>query len=230
MMIPFSFWGGQINSISGLQLLLDAENYDASTGTWTDTSGQGHHATQATAGNRPTKTAGAINGKPVVTLDGVNDYLSNASFPALGSGGRTVVVIGKGGGAGFYPIALGATATAGDLYGVTREIFVRCAVRVIDYTTATMDGAYKLITSTCITTTANNKLYVNGTEIAASSFTSPGAINTQSGFVIGNVPSLAATYFTGDIAQIRVYNKVLSSYEREILKQYVRSRYGLTIA
>ena len=67
---------------SNLAMWLDAE--DASTITlngstvsqWSDKSGNGRHATQATAANQPTYASSAINSKPALSLDGVNDFMN----------------------------------------------------------------------------------------------------------------------------------------------------------
>jgi len=47
---------------------------------WMDKSGNARHATQATAANQPTYTLNGLGGKPVLTFDGVNDFLSTPSF------------------------------------------------------------------------------------------------------------------------------------------------------
>jgi len=73
--------------LPNLALWLDAA--DASTITlngstvsqWNDKSGNGRNATQATAANQPTYTASGLNGKPVFTFDGINDYLTHNLFP-----------------------------------------------------------------------------------------------------------------------------------------------------
>jgi hypothetical protein len=43
---------------------------------WTDASGNAYNATQSTVANQPTLVASAINGKPAVRFDGVNDVFS----------------------------------------------------------------------------------------------------------------------------------------------------------
>jgi hypothetical protein len=43
---------------------------------WTDASGNAYNATQSTVANQPTLAASAINGKPAVRFDGVNDVFS----------------------------------------------------------------------------------------------------------------------------------------------------------
>lgn len=46
---------------------------------WNDKSGNGRHATQAAAGNRPTYTNAALNGKSVVSFDGSMQWFNNFS-------------------------------------------------------------------------------------------------------------------------------------------------------
>lgn len=43
---------------------------------WSDKSGNGRHATQATATNQPTYVSSAINAKPALSFDGTNDFLN----------------------------------------------------------------------------------------------------------------------------------------------------------
>lgn len=75
-------------SIAGLQLWLDASqivglNDGDAVATWSDLSGNGNHATQATVSKRPTYQTNEQNGLPVVLGDGVDDFLECAStvFP-----------------------------------------------------------------------------------------------------------------------------------------------------
>ena len=49
-------------------------------GRWADLSGNGHHLDQATALSKPLYKTNALSGKPVITGDGVDDYLKAASF------------------------------------------------------------------------------------------------------------------------------------------------------
>jgi hypothetical protein len=79
---------------AALQLKLEAANYDAGTGTWTDSSGNNNHATQATPASRPSLVAGqTANGSPVVRFDGANDHLDLTSvIPTSGAAGYTIFV------------------------------------------------------------------------------------------------------------------------------------------
>lgn len=66
----------------GAHLWLRGESYavgGAGEGTWTDLSGNGRDFT-ITAPNTPAVSAAALNGRPGVSFDGANDYLSRAAF------------------------------------------------------------------------------------------------------------------------------------------------------
>jgi probable HAF family extracellular repeat protein len=64
---------------NNLKLWLKADtiaglNDGDSIATWSDQSGNGNNATQATSGNRPAYRTSVINSKPAVRFDGTNDY------------------------------------------------------------------------------------------------------------------------------------------------------------
>ena len=64
-----------------LELRLVAANYDPNTGTWTDTSGAGNHATQGNAAERPALATGATpTGQTAVRFDGDDDFVSLPNF------------------------------------------------------------------------------------------------------------------------------------------------------
>jgi len=49
--------------------------------TWTDLSGNGHNATQASASSQPAYTVDAIGSLPAILFDGVDDFMVTASTP-----------------------------------------------------------------------------------------------------------------------------------------------------
>ena len=62
---------------------------------WNDKSGNERHAAQATAANQPTYTANGLNGKPVLTFDGLNDFLTagtTSSFNFFHNGQESAAV------------------------------------------------------------------------------------------------------------------------------------------
>jgi hypothetical protein len=75
---------------------------------WADQSGNGNHLTQTTAAHRPSYTASHAdwNGRPAVSLDGVDDHLRSA---AVSLGAFTIVLVGKSTNSGYLVYSTGAT-------------------------------------------------------------------------------------------------------------------------
>jgi hypothetical protein len=65
---------------------------------WSDISGNNRHATQATKANQPTYTPDGLNGKPSLSFDGLDDFLSSSGWSGLISGlsGLTVSTVIRG--------------------------------------------------------------------------------------------------------------------------------------
>lgn len=57
---------------------------------WSDKNGKGKHATQGTDSQRPLFVEDAVEGFPVLRLDG-GDFMSSSCIPAIGSNPRTLV-------------------------------------------------------------------------------------------------------------------------------------------
>jgi hypothetical protein len=90
--IPFS-----PTDIIGLKLWLDAGQGVTKDGSnyvsqWADQSGNGNNASQGTAANQPLYVASGLNSKPVISFDGINDYLIGTVLP-IGAGSFTVFII-----------------------------------------------------------------------------------------------------------------------------------------
>jgi PKD repeat protein len=78
---------------TNLQANYDANNYDAATGTQTDSTANAFNLTQGVVANRPSKTVGGLNGRDYITFDGSNDFLANASLSFTRATGHTVVSV-----------------------------------------------------------------------------------------------------------------------------------------
>src|SRR5437899_9425011 len=59
---------------------------------WADQSGSGTEAVQFEPGSRPTLFSGAINGKPSVSFDGIDDFMS-FTLPVNGLTAMTLVLV-----------------------------------------------------------------------------------------------------------------------------------------
>ncbi|MEI7597401.1 MAG: PKD domain-containing protein [Bacteroidota bacterium] len=87
------------SDISGLQLWLRADTNLTFNGTtisaWKDCSGNNLSFTQASASSQPIQTLNKINGKAVITFDGINDFLSGGNVLNFGTNSYTVFIVGK---------------------------------------------------------------------------------------------------------------------------------------
>ena len=63
---------------------------------WDDQSGQANHAVQATDSRAPILVTGAVNGRPVLRFDGVDDFLDVADSDSLsGTGDKGFATVRK---------------------------------------------------------------------------------------------------------------------------------------
>jgi lysophospholipase L1-like esterase len=84
-------------SFTGIELDLDATNYNPTTAVWTDASSGAHDFTQAVAANRPTLTSNWRNGKPAVRGDqsGTIQWLECASNIGTPGAAFTQLMVGE---------------------------------------------------------------------------------------------------------------------------------------
>lgn len=187
-------------------------------GRWTDLSGNGNDIFQATSGNRPTYNTNSINGLPVITFDGVDDYLIATSFAWVRSSTVFVVVKrltttgsifdGNGGNTGrFYSVG----GTSMQVYGDSGAVSIPAS-------------AYTIVKVTMETGAQDTMTVDNGTQVVTSTFNN----GNWNGFILGD------TAFTGDPSKIEVaevigYDRLLTSGEDGIVWSYLSDKYNITI-
>lgn len=216
------------SQIPGLKLWFNAGalslNNNDPVSSWTDLSGQGNHATQATGTKQPTYKTNVLNGRPVVRFDGVDDYLQTAAFSAPLSQPSTMFVVCSFSG-------LSDTATDGLTAGA-RHLLVQSGATTVgisagtylSYTDASPSGVS--IWSALYNGTTS-ELYRNGASKAAGN----AGTNQLAGLTIGadhRAPA-AADYIQGDMPEIILYNRALSASERRTVEQYLGRRYGVAV-
>ena len=258
---PNAFGGGgrfAPNKIAGLALWLKA---DAITGladgdaitTWTDSSGNGRNATQATAEAKPAYKASIIGGKPVARFDG-GDYLATAS-PVVtsamwqGAASYTMFVVANPVSVASEQVLVGAWNSA-DEWGLGRVcINTRTQssfeISVRDNTNRAQDiynllnvitdanGVY-VVTRTPGTGTDKFNLRWNGITGTTTSHSS-GVItgvfsNTATTIAARAAGGVVLNHFTGDIAEIIIYDSALSDANRQAVEAYLSAKYGIVLA
>lgn len=222
--------GGGVSSfspsdISGLLLWLKSESLDVLSdtdpiSTWVDSSGGGFDATQSLT-KRPTKQT--VGGVSIARFDGVNDSLINATMTAIGTGDfhlfvvayaltGSVTVFTVGNGAGSNPLV---SRVANNLY-----------VNPLGSGTNVTDGAWALDTWKLIEVkeasgTVGAKFY-GGSETTGALTTS-----TNAGYVIGDYSNTESQMFKGDIAEVILYNSIISGDNLTNIESYLATKYGL---
>lgn len=233
--LPSAAYGFPPASISGLKLWLKADGVlwqdSARTiratadgdpvGFWEDAAGLGGHATQATAGNRPTLKLSIVNSKPVLRFDGSSDRMASPASAAMKPFTAFAVAFHTG-------TILGASVAGGLHWRMhttgVQEILKQDTVSIAN------DGGSALAAFTILAVTYSSTgayaLYRNGGSALAS-----GTNNqtfTASSTTIGQNGSSGVELASGDIAEIIKYDSVLSAANMNVVGNYLETKYGVT--
>lgn len=212
--------------IAGLKLWLAADRISGladgdPVGTWSDLSGQGNHATQATGSKKPTYKTGVQNGKPVVRGDGVDDLLDFPSLPFdVASHDLTILLAFKRGTGG-------------------RSVFGSTAYRYLRPDTTTVitygSGGTSLTLSTglpgfCIFASRQTSLAIRGFINGMDRTATPG-INAGGGALnklfCGSTIGVANTFLDGDIGEVLIYDSSISDSNLALATSYLKAKWGL---
>ncbi len=221
------------STIAGLKLWLkaDAEAYndgDAVT-TWHDQSGNSNNAG---GGVSPTFKTGIVNSLPVVRFNGSSNYLTSSTNVTAGAPrtvfaavisttatGGTVLTTRITNGAASYLTRLlrlgGVSYVAGD--GTATD----CTIAE-DESTAWQSWSYATWKED---SSRNTSFYFNGSQKTVSG--NPVVVEAgASGYLLGQIQS-AQQFWSGDMAEILVYDTALGDTDRGNVESYLKTKYGL---
>ncbi|MFC1659029.1 LamG-like jellyroll fold domain-containing protein [Pseudomonadota bacterium] len=231
-------WGVTESNIPmyGLKLWLDAEDIDgdgdttdnpadsSDISTWSDKSGNGNHATQATSTKQPLYST--LNN--VIAFDGSSDELEvDYSFLNSNTSYTVIIVEGrKSGKESNYPIGCATYATNEALhFGYRYNTTFRFGQYYND-----VDGTVPAYTSQKFNIMiglydnfVGHFLCKNGTELASNSDV-VGFITIRPGRIGSNFGS---NFYDGDIAEVIMYNRALSDVERQEVEAYLSDKWGI---
>lgn len=204
---------------------------------WPDSTGNGFNAVQAIPGNQPTFASSAINGGPAVRFNS-----ANSSYLWLGRPVQddfTIICLfqstqGLNSGTLYYR---GAGLLSGEVGNVVND-FGTClfANGSICAGTGNPDvgvvsgagynsGTPHVMTFKRIRSSGLVALYVDGNAVGTTgggtqSLTAPGKLTLGAQQVLNN-------FFTGDIAEVQIYNAALSDTDRLGYERALKCKYGL---
>lgn len=193
---------------------------------WRDQSGNGNDAVQATAGHRPEVVVDEVNGQPVVRFDGSNDSL-NLTDPMNGATAGEIFIVARlkdftnfANGIAQFGGGNGTTYTEGNMvddFGIN--------------TGADFPGPGGALVTAWHTyhasvTEDGEDLSFNGHLLLHRAL--PGFapdVTFRSDAMLGT--DVFDEYFNGDIAEVIVYDRVLTEAEREQVSAYLTIKYGV---
>jgi fibronectin type 3 domain-containing protein len=233
---------------AGRLLVLDAQvaaqqfANGAAVTSWSDISGSAHNAAASGSGV-PTLVTNALNGRPMLRFDGVDDHFTLPSgfqdftagmslYVVMRPSGLTLgfKIVALGNGAGQQNIGLGrAASTAGF------QVFNTNAGGQYSW----FDTAGGLVVGEASLVSVQQDAGTAGASSHAELTKNGAALLGQSMFVppvaTRSINYIGKTYwnegmFQGDIAEVILYNRKLSASEHAAVKAYIAGKYGLSIA
>lgn len=197
---------------------------------WSDLSGKGFHATQATAAKRPTLQTAIVNGKPVVRFDGVDDWLETASAQLVGADGTwTAFSVAKP--QNTTGIKLIASHDNGGSVRVAQ--FLRYNAAALETVTFDTAGGNAAVTGGAVSgfdlleakrTATTLEAFLNGTSVVQAS--PAGAPKSAAVALHIGAYRGASEFMNGDIAELLIYNRALTTTEQSDIRSYIAGRFG----
>lgn len=220
----------QPDGIEGLAWWLKANDAATITDTagavtlWSDKSGNGRNVSQTNAGREPTTGVAAINGNNVLRFAPL-DYMERIINPVLTAPYTTFVVFRlTSTTASFqYLIDSRGPAAAQSILTTISNTSLRAGAGTFPTISTGLSTGTTYIAD-WVLNGASSEAAVNGV--------SSGTVNMGSGSRTGLAIGATRTgdgSLDGDIAEIIVYNRALSSGERLSIRQYLAAEWGVTL-
>ena len=213
----------------GLRLHLDASDAESVIAdgsgvveTWHDRSGQANDAVQSLTSRRPTYVENALNGRAVVRFDGTNDHLILGDIGNDFSTAAHVFVVATVADNNYNLFTTRNNNTWWCEGGSTSNPGVFRSTALTNYSTNMPNSGTHIF---AIESSASGwEMSIDGVSQGAGA----------AGYNQGNAFKIAAPddsnslkYLTGDIAEILVYNRILSDSEELQIAAYLSSRYDV---
>ncbi len=221
------------SDMAGLEMWFDAgtQTTGVADGTalaqWDDLSGNARHLVQATGSLQPTAQTGAgdlINGRGVIDFDGTDDALA-AVFTAIPQPTTIFVVASADVDSNnrFYVDGgAGGTGRQAIYWRVSDQLAFFGGSTEVDATAIDVPAVTSMHILEAVFDGASSALYVDGT---ARGTGNPGN-HSLIGITVGNSSSLGGPW-DGQMGTILVYSGALSSPNRDIVRAYLETRWGI---
>lgn len=237
----FFFFGSsdfQPTQLEGNTLWLDASDTSTitdssgSVSAWADKSGNGNNATQGTGSAQPTTGLNTANGKNAIFFDGNDTLEVGSGVYSIPSDESTLFIVSRAtdttaqrrlfvmtnGGTARYKMAYETKAGAASDTEVVFQVDSN-----LDPLGAQASGAsadYQVLTGSFNGTDTTTIAINDGTEVSDTN----GVAFTATNCFIGSQTG-SAVFLIGDIGEIIVYNRLLSTAEQNLVKSYLTNKW-----
>jgi len=204
------------SAITGLRFWVSADAGVTTDGAdlvsaWDDQSGQANHALQATGTNQPKWYDNILNGKPIIRFDGVDNYMNQTSSDTY----KHAFIVAKWNGATFTDYCgLWGPNTVGPahpLNGLSGGTIFADPTDVTSYYLNSVNYA-----------TSNMQAPMNAFGFIESAYSTGWTFTGQ----IGWDRSFGTRFWNGDIAEIIIYDHVVTGTDLTDLRAYILAKYG----
>lgn len=220
---------------SGLVLWLRADNSVTYNGSnqvsqWSDVSGSQNSFSQSTSSYQPIWTANAINGLPALAFNGSSQFLQAGQFLSDLSTGASLILVTK-------PTSVSAGARLLDLENCslgTYLSFLEPSTNAAQLNLYNANMATSLSASTAVTPSQFQLLEAFNAGLPGSGIYTNSVLNTNSALAMANnylgQASASGNYFNGELAELLLYNRALTSSEQSSLEGYLSTKYNIMLA
>lgn len=201
---------------------------------WADQATNARNASQATARYRPAYVTNALNGKPVLRFDGVNDYLTGVTTAVVKS--YTAFAVSKRDG-GSSPVVLYDTSDSASGYGfgysVTTTKFETIALVATwgnDYAQGNTEtngygiGTFLRDTNGYMNVWTNGGNLVTDTSVINANINYNGTAAVYIGY-----NGFSSQRLAGDIAEIIIYPSALTDNQRKQVELYLSRKWNVSV-
>lgn len=228
---------GGVGTSTSNQVWLDAHSMGfpdgALVGSMPDLSGNGANFVQGASLRQPTYNVAGISGIPSISFDGINDVLTTGAIPALNSANMTYFMVYE-----RPTLTTDMLMNMNYLSGPTKyrtymnsgSAFVLSAQYSPTINWVRYTGPVGATFFSSHYTPTNLQTYNQGNLIMTKTATNSVPTGHQN-ITIGNKSTIGTgTYiFTGDIAEVIIYNTTLNPLQRIMVENYLGAKYNMTI-
>lgn len=203
-------------------------------GHWVDQS-RNVIASQTTLSKRPAFISNALNGKPVIRFDGIDDVLGFTSS-SLGTKNKTIIVVAKSPSNPSGIQGVLSNGTTNWYVGYDSTTIGKTSHAKTDTTQQTTDSSANFLSTTdfiiqvyrwnVVDETVEVSFFKNGILHGTTTYSSGVSSTVGSSWFIGafNATSL---FFHGDIAELMVFDRVLTDAQFRYIHTYLSTKYNL---